>query len=251
MIFNRSKKLTKKVSDHDHHDDENPNLEKQDSLAQLLIKDTQESRLIGLYGELEEIKASQIIGALLDMTDESASDSATDNSENSMNTVDEQASIQSDDTVDNTTEDQKENSANNLKPIEFIISTPGGDADDMFALYDIMRVVRDKCDIVTYGIGKVMSAGVLILASGTKGKRKIGRNCRVMIHSVVAGSSGSFHSLQNEMSEIKHLQKSYIKTLSEETKMSVKDLNTMINKKVNVYLSAEEAVRLGIADIIV
>jgi ATP-dependent Clp endopeptidase proteolytic subunit ClpP len=251
MIFNRSKKLTKRVSDHDHDDDENVNLEKQDSLTQLLIKDTKESRLIGLYGELEEIKASQIIGALLDMTDESVSDSATDNSDNSVSAIDDQASIESDDADSNITDPQKDLLVNNLKPIEFIISTPGGDADDMFALYDIMRVVRDKCDIVTYGIGKVMSAGVLILASGTKGKRKIGRNCRVMIHSVVAGSSGSFHNLQNEMSEIKHLQKSYIKTLSEETNMSIKDLNTMINKKVNVYLSAEEAVRLGIADIIV
>lgn len=245
MIFNSSKKLTKRVSDED--DNENVNLEKQDGLAQLLLKDTPESRLIGLYGELEEVKTSQIIGALLDMTDVSSNDSAPSHSNGNENSLDDGAAIQNDDVIDG----QKDQGSAILKPIEFIISTPGGDADDMFALYDIMRVVRDKCDIVTYGIGKVMSAGVLILASGTKGKRKIGRNCRVMIHSVVAGSSGSFHSLQNEMSEIKHLQKSYIKTLSEETNMSIKDLNTMINKKVNVYLSAEEAVKLGIADIIV
>ena len=121
----------------------------------------------------------------------------------------------------------------------------------MFALYDIMRVTREKCDIETYGIGKVMSAGVLLLAAGTKGKRKIGKNCRVMIHSVVAGSSGSFHSLETEMSEIRHTQVAYIKALSEETNMTYNHLKKMIDKKVNVYLSAEQAVELGIADIIV
>jgi len=249
MIFNSSKKLTKRALD---DNDDDVSAEKQDSLAQLLIKDTQDSRLIGLYGDLEELKVSQIIGALLDMSDTSSfGDTDSSNTDSDRRDIVDESNNQDEVVGADTADLTREKSSDNLRPIEFIISTPGGDADDMFALYDIMRVVRDKCDIITYGIGKVMSAGVLILASGTKGKRKIGRNCRVMIHSVVAGSSGSFHNLQNEMSEIKHLQKAYIKTLSEETNMSVKDLNTMINKKVNVYLSAEEAVRLGIADIIV
>jgi ATP-dependent Clp protease protease subunit len=223
MIFNKSKRSNKFSEELDDDLDE----EKTDTPTPPFIKEDDESRLIGLYGEVEELKVSQIIGTILDMGDTALVEVPKDPS----NPDSEMEEI--------------------AKPIEFIISTPGGNADDMFALYDILRVVREKCDIITYGIGKVMSAGVLILASGTKGKRKIGKNCRVMIHSVVAGSSGPFHSLQNEMSEIKHMQKSYIQALSDETNMSVKQLNTMINKKVNVYLSAEEAVKLGIADIIV
>ena len=112
----------------------------------------------------------------------------------------------------------------------------------------MMRVVRDQCEIHTVGIGKVMSAGVLILAAGTKGKRRLGRNCRVMIHSVIGGNAGSFHNLENEMEEIRHMQKTYVKLLAAETNMTEAQLNKMINKKVNVYLSAEEAVELGIAD---
>jgi ATP-dependent Clp protease protease subunit len=138
-----------------------------------------------------------------------------------------------------------------VEPIEFIISTPGGSADDMFALYDIMRTVKEKCDIVTFGVGKVMSAGVLLLASGTKGKRKIGKNCRVMIHSIIGGTSGSFHNLENEMEEMKYIQNSYLATLCAESNMTQKQLKRMLNRKVNIYLSAEEAVKLGIADIIV
>jgi len=108
------------------------------------------------------------------------------------------------------------------KPVDFYISTLGGSADDMFALYDVMRQVREETEIHTIGMGKVMSAGVLLMAAGTKGKRRIGRNCRVMIHSVIAGSHGSLHNLVNEMEAIEQLQQMYIDCLVEETNMNEK-----------------------------
>ena len=65
-------------------------------------------------------------------------------------------------------------------PIDFIVSTEGGSVTDMFAVYDCMRDVRKGlCEINTFGVGKVMSAGILLLAGGTKGKRRIGRHCRL------------------------------------------------------------------------
>ena len=137
------------------------------------------------------------------------------------------------------------------RPIEFYLSTYGGSADDMFALYDVMREVRKTTEIHTVGAGKVMSAGVLLLAAGTNGKRRIGKNCRVMIHSVIAGSHGSLHNLLNEMEAVEQLQRMYINSLVAETKMTKKQIKNMLERKVNVYLSAEEAVELGIADIIV
>ncbi|MCP4923174.1 MAG: hypothetical protein GY915_03960 [bacterium] len=47
------------------------------------------------------------------------------------------------------------------EPIDFFISTPGGSASDMFTVYDFMREVQNDIEVVTYGLGKVMSAGVL------------------------------------------------------------------------------------------
>ncbi len=186
--------------------------------------DEPDIRTIGLYGEVEEKKVSEIIGALIALA-------ATAEVEEPINP-----------------EKPEEGTKTVVDPIEFLISTPGGSADDMLSLYDMMRVIKAKCPIHTFGIGKVMSAGVLILAAGTKGKRRIGKNCRVMIHSVAGGNVGSFHNLENEMEEIRHIQKTYIKLLAEETNMTETQLKKMINKKVNVYLSAEEAVELGIAD---
>ena len=132
--------------------------------------------------------------------------------------------------------------------IEMFISTPGGNADDMFAIYDVMRLVKDECDIKVTGVGKVMSAGVLLLAAGTKGKRRIGKNCRVMIHSVIGGHVGPMHQMLNEVTEFKKIQDQYLNALVKETNMSKIYLNRLLKKKVNVYLTAEEAVELGIAD---
>jgi ATP-dependent Clp protease protease subunit len=133
-------------------------------------------------------------------------------------------------------------------PINFYICTHGGSANDMFAVYDTMRLVKEVCEINTIGIGKVMSAGTLLLAAGTKGKRKIGKHCRIMIHSVVAGNEGPIHNLQNEMDEVNFMQQAYISALKKETKMSEQTIKKMLEKHVNIYLTAEEAVKLGIAD---
>jgi len=137
------------------------------------------------------------------------------------------------------------------KPIDFYISTWGGCARGMFAVYDTMRAVRQDCDIVTYGLGKVMSAGVLLLAAGTKGKRKIGKNCRIMVHSVRAEQWGALHNLENEMEETQWLQEQHINALVQESYMTKRHLKKLLDRKVNVYLNAQEAVEYGIADIIV
>jgi len=134
------------------------------------------------------------------------------------------------------------------KPIKFYISTYGGSADDMFALYDVMKEIQKETDIHTIGLGKVMSAGVLLLASGTPGRRLIGRNCRIMVHSVQAGNHGNLFDLVNELEAIEALQDMYIEALVQNTKMTNIQLKKMLKQKVNVYLTAEEAVKLGIAD---
>ena len=144
-----------------------------------------------------------------------------------------------------------QSSADNQKPITFYLSTYGGNADDMFAMYDMMRIVREHTEIHTVGLGKVMSAGVLMLAAGTKGHRYIGKNCRVMIHAVMGGNHGSLHNMMNEMEAIEQLQDMYCDALIAETKLTRVKLKKMLERKVNVYLSAEEAVELGIADEII
>ena len=138
-----------------------------------------------------------------------------------------------------------------LDPVQMYISTWGGSAADMFSVYDLIRSMRGKVPVHTIGLGKVMSAGVVLLASGEKGHRKIGANCRVMFHGVQAGHAGTIFNLENEMEEAKWTQERYIKALVKETNMSLGYLKKLIDRKLNVYFSAEEAVELGIADEII
>jgi ATP-dependent Clp protease protease subunit len=136
-------------------------------------------------------------------------------------------------------------------PITMYVSTYGGSADEMFAIFDIMEMCKKSCVIETVGLGKVMSAGTLILAAGTKGKRKISKNCRVMLHQVSAGAFGPLFNMTTELDAIQKLQDQYITAMASCTNLSKRKLKSLLNERVNVYLTAEEAVEYGLADIII
>ena len=189
----------------------------------------EKSRIIGLYEDVSEEAAGSIVFSLLLLH------------ESGLHQVPKEG-----------TEGKEELTADDLedawKPIKMIISTQGGSAHEMFSIYDTMTLVKKDCDIETIGMGKVMSAGVMILASGTKGKRKIGANCRVMIHPVAGGAMGDLQDIENDIQEIKWLQKQYIRCLAKETNLTEKKIRAIMKKKVNYYFSAEEAIKMGIAD---
>lgn len=137
------------------------------------------------------------------------------------------------------------------KPFDFYISTYGGSALDMCGIYDMMKFCQSQgCDIETIGMGKIMSAGVPLLAAGTKGKRCIGKNAVVMIHGVQGGAMGSLAETKNELEQIGKIQDKYVELLAANTKLTAKKIEKMIAKNVNVYLTAEEAKAAGIVDII-
>jgi len=204
--------------------------EQQNAALEMLLeastKEPPDNRLIALFGDIDEAKAGQLCFNLCLL--------ASDKRYSPINPDDLNEGLE--ETVD---------------PIQLMICSPGGNAAEMFAIYDTMRLIRNECEIETLGVGKVMSAGVLLMAAGTRGKRQIGKNCRVMIHSVIGGFHGGIHNVENEMDEIRWIQEQYIKMLAEESDVSRAQLKKLLQRKVNVYLSAEEAVEMGLADIIV
>jgi len=136
-------------------------------------------------------------------------------------------------------------------PIDFIVSTEGGSVTDMFAVYDCMREVKKSCDIHTFGVGKVMSAGILLLAGGTKGKRKVGRNCRLMLHAVSGGHYGSLKELEVDIREVRWYQTQFAKALATETNMTEKKIKALFRKKTDTYFDANQALDWGIVDEVV
>ena len=188
----------------------------------------QELRTINLYGDITEHKGADVVAALLYL-------------ENNSHTV--------------TQEDPRDPESRDVivaRSISMMVSTHGGSASDMFSILDVMDMVKERtCDIETFGIGKVMSAGVPILAAGTKGRRNIGRNCRIMLHNVMAGTGGTIFSIENELEEIKWVQERYIECLAGYTKLTPTKIKKLLKSQKDVYISAEEAIKMGIADQII
>ena len=187
-----------------------------------------ELRTLSLYGDINEQKGADVTSALLYLENNSHVEVDVPNKDGEL-----ELSIVA-------------------RPISMVISTHGGAASDMFSILDVMDMIKRRtCDIETLGIGKVMSAGVPILAAGTRGKRKVGRNCRIMLHNVMAGTGGTIFSMENELEEIKWIQERYIECLANYTKLTPSKIKKLLKTQKDVYISAEEAIKMGIADEIV
>ncbi len=196
---------------------------------QLPKNEAPEVRTINLYGDITEKVGAEVVSSLLYLQSTSMVEIMPEDPEDPENTP-----------------------VTLARSIEIYLSTHGGTASDMFSIIDVMESIKkNTCDIETLGIGKVMSAGVPILAAGTPGKRKIGKNCRVMLHSVMAGTGGTIFSMENELEEIKWIQDSYIKCLAGYTKMTPARIRKILKTQKDSYFSAQEAIKMGIADEII
>ena len=134
----------------------------------------------------------------------------------------------------------------NHKPIHLVISTYGGSVDEMFSLYDTIKFL--PCPVHTIAMGKVMSAGVLLLASGVKGKRMIGRSARIMIHPISGGVFGNVFEAVNEVKEHERLQALMTDALLRETRMTREEVEKIMKAGHDCYITPEQAIKMGIVD---
>lgn len=134
-----------------------------------------------------------------------------------------------------------------LKEIVVYIDTYGGSTYSMFAMHDVMRHV--SCPIHTIGVGKVMSAGVLILAAGEK--RSIMPNATVMLHQVSSGIQGKTSGMEVELNHLMDIQSRVFKLYSKYTKQTPEAIEKYLADSHDKYMTAEEAVKFGLVDEII
>tara|TARA_R100001082_G_C4360414_1_gene159058 strand:- start:1262 stop:1876 length:615 start_codon:yes stop_codon:yes gene_type:complete len=135
--------------------------------------------------------------------------------------------------------------------IEFFISSNGGSVGDMFAVYDLMRIVKKNRDIRTYGFGKVSSAAVVLLSAGTPGKRYISKNTRLMIHHCSAAEQGPVPNLKTVYKEAAQVEEMMIQALADNSNLTVGEIYNIFSKNTDEYFSAEEALEMGFVDEII
>lgn len=130
------------------------------------------------------------------------------------------------------------------KDINLYINSPGGVVSSGFAIYDTMQYV--SCDIATTCVGMAASMGALLLTAGTKGKRNILPNARVMIHQPLGGVQGQASDIEIEAQEILRIKKLISKILADHSGKSADEV--MEDTDRNKWMSAEEAKDYGLID---
>jgi ATP-dependent Clp protease protease subunit len=130
--------------------------------------------------------------------------------------------------------------------IHMYINSPGGSISAGLAIFDTMNFIRPN--VATYAVGMAASMGAVLLAGGTKGKRFVLPNSRVLIHQpLIRGVlTGPATELDIEAREIIRLRKRLYELLAERTGQSVEQVERDCDR--NKWLDAQEAVEYGCVD---
>lgn len=145
--------------------------------------------------------------------------------------------------------------AENLRPLEkgektrhltLYINSGGGDLYNAFGLIDMMH--SSKYPVKTIGIGNVMSAAALILACGARGHRFLAKNTGVMMHQFSSEVEGKEHELHSAMRELEFCRKRVHRLLTDYCHISEKIVKKQLLQPSDAWLTAEDAVKLKLAD---
>jgi ATP-dependent Clp protease protease subunit len=141
-------------------------------------------------------------------------------------------------------------SAQNLPPdyMKLYINSDGGNLTDAFALMDVMRT--SPVPIATVGMGNLMSSAFMIFAAGKKGQRAIGKNTSIMIHQFNHEYAGKYHDMKVYTKEIDRINYRMVAELARTSGMTESEVSTKLLKPSDVWLTAEQLVEFGFADII-
>ncbi len=133
------------------------------------------------------------------------------------------------------------------KDIYLYINSPGGLVSAGLAIYDTMQYIRP--DISTVCIGLAASMGSLLLAAGTKGKRRALPNSKILVHQPSGGFQGQATDIEIHAKDIlatrARLNQIYVRHTGQELKV-IEDAMER-----DRFLTPEEARDFGIVDEVV
>lgn len=130
------------------------------------------------------------------------------------------------------------------KEIQLIVNSQGGYVTSGFAIYDTMKSISSPISTVCSGLAASM--GSIILSAGTKGRRFILPNARVMIHQPSGGAGGAASDIEIQMDEIIKTKKLGAEILAANCGQTVDKIMKDFNR--DYWMSAEESVKYGIVD---
>lgn len=133
-----------------------------------------------------------------------------------------------------------------LPHLTLIINSPGGNLHSCFALVDVMR--GSAIPVHTVGLGMVASCGVVTFMAGEKGHRTLTPNTSILSHQYSWGSGGKEHELLARVREFELSTERMMAHYRKCTGLPNKKIREILLPAEDVWLSAKDAVKHGIAD---
>jgi len=131
--------------------------------------------------------------------------------------------------------------------ITIVLNSPGGNYDELIAIYDTIQVLN--ADVRTIVIGSAMSAGALLAISGSHGKRYMTKNSRLMFHAISLGIEGKAQDIKIDYEESERLSNLIAGLIIKHTNVTTESVLRYIAR--DIYVMPEEAVKLGMIDDII
>jgi ATP-dependent Clp protease protease subunit len=130
------------------------------------------------------------------------------------------------------------------RDVYIYINSPGGVITAGMAIYDTMNYIRP--DVQTICMGQAASMAAVLLAAGTKGKRRILPHGRVLIHQPLGGAQGQATDIEIQAREIVRVKRELNNILAGHTGQPIERIAQDIER--DYIMTAEEAVKYGIVD---
>jgi ATP-dependent Clp protease protease subunit len=136
-----------------------------------------------------------------------------------------------------------------LDCIQLLVNSPGGEVSAGFALIDIMDWSR--LPVYTTGLGMLGSMGLLVFMAGEKGHRVLTERVSVLSHRYSWWCMGTHSELLARRKEEDLIHRRILDHYLRHTGLaSVEELQKTLLRDVDTWLTAREAVELGIADVV-
>jgi len=131
------------------------------------------------------------------------------------------------------------------KDIALYVNSPGGSITAGLAIYDTMQYIKPA--VSTLCVGQAASMAAVLLAAGTKGKRSVLPNSRVLIHQpLLYGLQGQQTDIDIHAKDLFRMRERIEEILAQHTGKTIEEIH--LDTERDKILAAPDAVEYGLAD---
>lgn len=141
----------------------------------------------------------------------------------------------------------------NYNPVNIHMSTYGGCVYDGLAMHNVINqaCIKYPFDIKMISSGIIASMGIILLLSVPLKNRVAYKDTVFMIHQVSSLMLGKVKDLDEQVEEVKRINTQLFDIIKNNTSITQEQLDQCYNGKKDWFITAEEAIKLGLISSII